>query len=131
MTTYSVHILDTATKSDVALVPDRFSWMAAVFGFVWALFIGAWDLALALFAVQVLAGMAIPLLGLSEAAQGFAQLGVAAAIGFGAFELRRWLLGLRGYRETDVVTGPGAEEAERRYFDSHPDVTARLLGAAS
>lgn len=131
MTTYTVHILDTGRTIDVVLVPDRFSWMAAIFGFVWALLTGAWSLALVLFGVQVGAGVLISLLNLSEAVQSVAHLGVSVAIGFCAFELRRWLLSLKGYRETDVVTGTDREDAERRYFDTHPVVTARLLGAVS
>lgn len=130
MTIYSVHIRDSAARPDLAVIPDGFSWGAAVFGFVWALYIGAWDAALALFAVQTLAGALIPALIDNPAAQGMAHLGVAAAIGFGAGELRRVLLAWRGLDEAGVVTGAGPEDAERRYLDTHPDATARLLGAA-
>lgn len=129
MTTYSVHILDRGSKTDLAVVPDRFSWGAAVFGFLWAAYIGAWDLAAALFALQLAVGLAVPALSFGETAQGFIQLGVAIAIGFSAFELRRALLAWRGYEERDTVTGDSAEDAERRYFDTHPAVTAQMLGA--
>ena len=129
MTIFSVHIRDSGAKSDLAVIPDSFSWGAAVFGFLWALYIGAWDLALVLFVVQMATGAAIPLLLDNVAAQGMAQMGVAVAIGFGAGEVRRALLALRGLIEAGVVVGANAEDAERRYLDSHPEVTMHLLGA--
>lgn len=131
MTIYSVHIRDNASKPDLAVIPDGFSWGAAVFGFVWALYIGAWGLALLLFVVQALAGSLISALIGDPGAQAMAHIGVAAAIGFGVGELRRVLLGIGGLREVGVVTGRDTQDAERRYLDSHPDVTQRLLGLAA
>ena len=134
MAMYSVHIRETDGTSgrapNVVFVPDRFSVTAMVFGFLWALWIGAWDVALVLFAVQMAAGALIPVFVPGEAAQAVAQAGLAVAIGFVAFELRRMLLALRGYGERGVVSGSDDEEAERRYFDTHPDLTARMLGLA-
>ena len=134
MAMYSVHIREGAgpqsRRPEAVFVPDRFSVAAMIFGFLWALWIGAWDLALALFVLQMVASALIPALVSGEAAQGVAQLGVAVFIGFVAFELRRALLGVRGYRETGLVNADGDEAAERRYFDTHPDLTARMLGAA-
>ena len=130
MSIYSVHLRDNGKKSDLAVVPDGFSWGAAVFGFIWALYIGAWDAALMLFGLQILAGALIPLLFADPAVQGAAQVGVALAIGVGAGELRRELLAWRGLHEVGVVTGATPEDAERRYFDDHPDVTAHLLEVA-
>lgn len=130
MTIYSVHIRDTGAKPDLAIVQDGFSWGAAAFGFLWALYIGAWGTALALLAIQTVAGALIPLLIDHAGAQSMAHIGVAAAIGFGANELRRVMLGLRGLGEVGVVSGESVDDAERRYLDHHPDVTQRLLGAA-
>lgn len=133
MSMYSVHIRDKGEPAtpEAVFVPDRFSVAAMIFGFLWALWIGAWDVAIILFAVQVGAGALIPLVISGEAQQGFAQLGVAVIIGFTAFELRRVTLSLHGFREVDVVGGPTPEEAERRYFDTHPTLTARMLGHGS
>ncbi|HEY9163082.1 MAG TPA: DUF2628 domain-containing protein [Magnetovibrio sp.] len=131
MSIYSVHIRDSGSKPAMVVIPDGFSWGAAVFGFLWALYIGAWDLALLLLVIQVASETLISLLLADPAVQGVAQLGVAVAIGFSAQELRRMLLGLRGLREAGVVTGADRESAERRYFDTHPTITARLLGMAS
>jgi len=117
--------------SDLAVIQDGFSWGAAAFGFVWALYIGAWDLALALVVIQALAGMLIPALIVDAAVQSFAHVGVAITIGFGASELRRVLLEFCGLNEVGVVSGESIEAAERRYLDTHPDVTARLLGVSA
>ncbi|MCR4377841.1 MAG: DUF2628 domain-containing protein [Rhodospirillales bacterium] len=126
---YSVHLRDNGKKSDLAVVPDGFSWGAAAFGFMWALYIGAWDAALMLFGLQLLANALIPLLFADLGVQGAVQVGMALLIGFGANELRRELLALRGLHEVGVVTGASNEDAERRYFDEHPDLTAHLLEA--
>lgn len=131
MSIYSVHIRDTGIKPAMTVVPDGFSWGAAVFGFLWALYMGAWDLALVLFIIQIAAETLIPLLIADVTVQAVAQLGIAVAIGFSAHELRRILLGLRGLREAGVVSGQDRESAERRYFDTHPTITARMLGTAS
>lgn len=112
----------------MVLVRDGFSWGAALFGFLWALYIGAWDAALALLAVQVAAGALLPWLLADPAQLGLAQAGVAIATGFAAGELRRALLGLRGFREHGVVHAQEREDAERRYLDAHPGVARMLLG---
>lgn len=127
MTIYSVHLRDNGKKSALAVIPDGFSAGAMVFGFIWALYVGAWDAALMLFGLQMLTGAFIPLLFSDPAVQGVVQLGVALVVGFGANELRRELLALRGLHEVGVVTGSSNADAERRYFDDHPDVTAYLL----
>jgi len=130
MSIYSVHLRDNGKKSDLAVIPDGFSWGAAAFGFAWALYVGAWDAALMLFGLQMLASALIPLLVSDPGIQGAVQLGLALVVGFGANELRRALLALRGLHEVGVVIGASIEDAERRYFDDHPDVTAYLLETA-
>jgi len=128
MTVYTVHISDSATKPDLVLIKDGFSWPAAVFGFLWALVVGAWALALALFVVQLGLSALLPLVIENSEALGVAQLGGAIVIGLIANEARRWFLTWRGLHEAGVVTGADKDQAERRFLDAHPDVTARLLG---
>lgn len=117
--------------SDLAVIPDGFSWGAAAFGFIWALYIGAWDVALVLGVIQLLSSALIGAWVMDAAAQSIAHAGVAIVIGFSASELRRVLFALRGLHEVGVVTGENDEAAERRYLDTHPDVTARLLGVSA
>ncbi len=128
MTVFTVHISDSAAKPDLVLIKDGFSWPAAVFGFLWALAVGAWALALALFVVQVAVSALLPLVIENTEALGVAQLGSAVVIGLVANEARRWFLGFGGLREAGVVTGADKDQAEQRFLDAHPDVTARLLG---
>lgn len=128
MTVFTVHIKDSFDNPDLILVKDGFSWPAAVFGFMWALAIGAPLLALALFCVQIAVSALLPLWIENAEALGMAQLGSAVLIGLIANEARRWFLTFRGLHEVGVVTAPDKDQGERRFFDAHPDVTARLLG---
>jgi len=127
MTVYSVHVRDTGLKPNLALVKDGFSWPAAVFGFIWALVVGAWDVALVLLGVQIVAGVLVPLLIGDATSQTVVQLGVSVVIGLIANELRRWSLDRRGLHEDAVVTAHDKEEAERRYLDANPYMTSKLL----
>lgn len=127
MSVYTVHVRDTGLKPDLALVKDGFSWPAAIFGFLWALFVGAWEVALILFAVQTVVGVTLPYVLADPAAEAAAQLGLAVVIGLIAGELRRWALERRGLLEDAAVTASSKEEAERRYLDANPYMTAKLL----
>jgi hypothetical protein len=127
MTVYSIHVRDTGLNPDLALVKDGFSWPAAIFGFLWALVLGAWDVALVLLALQIVAGLALPMLIGDGAALSVAQLGVSVLIGLIANELRRWSLDRHGMHEEAIVTAHDKEEAERRYLDANPYMTAKLL----
>lgn len=127
MTVYSIHVRDTGLNPDLALVKDGFSWPAAIFGFLWALVLGAWDVALVLLALQIVAGLALPMLIGDGAALSVAQLGVSVLIGLVANELRRWSLDRHGMHEEAIVTAHDKEEAERRYLDANPYMTAKLL----
>lgn len=127
MSVFTVHVRDTGLKPDLALVKDGFSWPAAIFGILWALVVGAWEIALVLLAVQVAVGLALPMVLSDPAAQSVVQLGVSVIVGLVANELRRWVLARRGLMEDAVVTAANKEEAERRYLDANPYMTAKLL----
>ncbi len=127
MSVFTVHVRDTGLRPTMALVKDGFSWPAAVFGFIWALVIGAWDVAFALFVLQMTIGMAVGFLIESPDVQMVIQIGLAVVIGLIANELRRWSLDRRGLHEDAVVTAHDKEEAERRYLDANPYMTAKLL----
>jgi len=127
MTVYSVHVRDTGLRPNLALVKDGFSWPAAIFGFLWALVVGAWEVAAVLFVIQLVAGLAVPMLIGDATSQTVVQLGVSVVIGLIANELRRWSLDRRGMLEDAVVTAHDKEEAERRYLDANPYMTSKLL----
>lgn len=127
MSVYTVHVRDTGLKPTLALVKDGFSWPAAIFGFVWAMVIGAWEVAVVLLVVQMVVGMALPLVITDPSAQAVIQLGLTVVVGLIANEMRRWTLNRRGMYEDAVVTAHDKEEAERRYLDANPYMTAKLL----
>lgn len=127
MSVYTVHVRDIGLKPTLALVKDGFSWPAAIFGFVWALVVGAWEVALILLALQIVISALLPFLILDIGAQSVVHLGVTVVVGLVANELRRWSLERRGLHEDCVVTAHDKEEAERRYLDANPYMTAKLL----
>lgn len=127
MTVYTVHVRDTGLKPSLALVKDGFSWPAAIFGFFWALVVGAWEVAVVLFLLQLVVGVAVPLLVGDPTSQAVIHLGVAVATGLIANELRRWSLDRRDMFEEAVVSAHDKEEAERRYLDANPYMTSKLL----
>ncbi|MEG3616969.1 DUF2628 domain-containing protein [Magnetovibrio sp. PR-2] len=127
MSIYTVHVRDTGIQPTLAVVKDGFSWPAAVFGFIWALVVGAWEVALMLFGVQIGVGFVLELLISDPSALAVVQIGLAVVIGLVANELRRWHLEKRGLYEDAVVTANNKEEAERRYLDANPYMTAKLL----
>jgi len=103
MTVFTVHISagdDRLTAPRMVLVKDGFSWLAA---------------ALCLFATF---GLGVPLV----------QFGIAMIIGLVANEGRRIYLTWRGLMEVGVVASVNKEQAEQRFLDAHPDLTASLLG---
>jgi len=127
MSVYTVHVRDTGLKPDLALVKDGFSWPAAFFGFMWALVVGAWEVAAVLFCIQMAVGIVLPWLITDPTAGAVVHLGIMVAIGLVANELRRWSLDRRTMFEDAVVTARDKEEAERRYLDANPYITAKLL----
>jgi hypothetical protein len=127
MTVFTVHIKEGANHPDLVLVKDGFNWAAMSFGPLWALVVGTWGLALLLVVVQGILGALLTRLVDSQVVQGVVQVGLAIVIGLVANEGRRMFLEWRGCVERGVVTASNKVEAERRYLDAHPDVTARLL----
>lgn len=127
MTVYSVHVRDTGLNPDLALVKDGFSWPAAIFGFFWAVAVGAWDVAWVLLAAQIVLSLTLPMLIGDAGALTVAQLGVSVLIGMVANELRRWSLDRHGLHEEAIVSAHDKEEAARRYLDANPYMTAKLL----
>ncbi|MFP6742811.1 MAG: DUF2628 domain-containing protein [Alphaproteobacteria bacterium] len=122
MRVYTVHIdpLSVAPDGDAVLVPEGFSWWAALFTVLWALYHGLWDWALVLLAGAVVVGGCAALSGLDEVGQAVLQLGYMAVVGYLANDWRRWFLARRGYRMAHVVIGANLAAAEQRYLDRAP-----------
>ncbi|MBL4747276.1 MAG: DUF2628 domain-containing protein [Magnetovibrio sp.] len=127
MIVFTVHIKADRTKPDVVFIKDGFSWSAAIFGFLWALYVGAWGLAAVLFVGQGLIEWVLLQVIDSTLVQIVVQIGVALVIGLTANEGRRLVLQARGVFESAIVMASNKVEAERRFLDNHPEVTAMLL----
>ena len=121
MTLYTVHLgnelSDLASADRAALVPDRFSLWAAVFGPFWLLRHRAWR-ALALVIALDAAALVLSYLGLVPVAA-LSPLGWLQAIWLGieGNDMRRAALERRGMRAVDIVSAANAEAAERRFFE--------------
>ncbi|MDH5188880.1 MAG: DUF2628 domain-containing protein [Rhodospirillaceae bacterium] len=138
MNVYSIHVRGDGPnkknnknhKPKLVVVKDGFSLGATAFGPIWALVLGLWEAALLIFVVQLVLGFLINEFIFSVSAQIAAQIGVAITIGIVANELRRWNLSRRGFEERATVLGVDSMDAERRFFEAHPDVLHHLEGAA-
>jgi len=137
MNVYSIHVRDASrnnengkkTKPKLVVVKDGFSLGATAFGPVWALVLGMWETAIMIFVFQLGIGFLINQFVAGAPAQIAAQAGTAIVVGLSANEFRRWNLLRRGFSERATVSGSDAIDAERRFFETHPDVLRALEGA--
>ena len=104
------------------LVREGFSWGAAIFGWIWLLFEGAWVPALLVLAAAVGA------LTLSGYVQTPAPL-IAVFLVQGVFgrDLVRWSLRLRGYANAGPVAAATHDAALLRLLSERPELRTGLL----
>jgi len=113
-------------EKPVLLIPERFSWLAFLFGLPWLLWHRLWlEAALYLGLVLVL-GALLPALILPPA-----MLAVEFLLGAEAQDLRRAALARRGWRLTEVVAAPDADQALARLLDARPDFAPALVRSAT
>jgi len=105
------------------LVPERFSWLAAVFGPLW-LFAGrAWIAGVLALCAEVALAALLP--------GGAAAVALAALhwlLGLQGQDVRRWSLERRGFTEVHVIAARDEEDALARLFDRRPDLIRPTLG---
>ncbi len=118
MRVYTVHIdpLSVADDRGAVFLREGFSWPAAVFSILWALYHGLWDWALVLLAAGLALSAAVEFSGLDGLSAGAVELGFMALVGATSNDWRRWVLARRGYRLDDIVSGEDMSAAEQRYF---------------
>jgi hypothetical protein len=118
---YTSHVKPGAVP---VLVPEGFSWGAAIFGWIWLLFQRAWIAAALLFAAFVI------VLTLSPHVSGFALLvGQFLLQGLFGRDLVRWSLAHSGYEPGPVVAAQDHDAALARLLTEQPDLLADLGGA--
>ncbi len=119
MRVYTVHIdpLSVADDRGAVFLREGFSWPAAAFSILWALYHGLWDWALALLAVSLALSFAVEFSGLDAIGAGALEVGFMVLVGATSNDWRRWVLARRGYRLDDIVSGEDMTAAEHRYFE--------------
>lgn len=135
MAVYTVHQPplrngETAPDPDrFVLVRDGFYFWAFVFGPVWMAWRRLW-LVLALYLAFMIAVVtALQIMDASRGMQAVVMVGIAILVGLEAGTLRRWTLGLRGWRNVGVVIGDNIETAERRFFSQWYDSDRQIMRA--
>lgn len=129
MRIYTVHVRSPGRRpeADIHLVKEGFSWPAFFFAGIWALWSRLWLVAAVFFAIEILWTLAFEWLDLHPLINGVISIGLAAAMGFVANDLKRATLFRRGYAEVGVVAGNDADAALQRFFDRHDHLVQGLV----
>ena len=119
MRIYTVHVDPTSAADDrgVVLIREGFSWGAALFTVLWALWRGLWGWAAILLAGAVALDFASVWLGLDEVGVAVIEIALMLLVGFHGNDWRRARLKRWGYLFAGVVSGRDMAAAERRFFD--------------
>lgn len=115
---YTVHARSWSASGDgdAVFVREGFSWLAFVFGPLWALWFGMWKSAIVLFLVSVGVSGVVVVVGMTNASELSVTLGFQAAVGLWANDWRRYVLARRDYTERAVIGGRNLSDAEHHYF---------------
>jgi len=116
---YTFYLKPGETPLEAAIaVPERFSFAAFLFGFLWALYRRLWLIAMVIAGFQLGLPFVAEELGLNPAFGSAALLAFAIYVGCSANDWRREKLEHNGYVLAGIAVGRDLEEAERRFFDS-------------
>lgn len=118
MTTYSIYAKpDDRAAAEAIFLPDRFSWGAFVFTWVWALWNRMWIVAVLVLSLMLIAS------ALPTVPQFLLALGVSIVMGLHGNDLLGWSLTRRGHAEIALSNGGSLEEAELRFYADGADVS--------
>ncbi len=121
MRIYTVHEMSGGPigAADAAVpVKEGFSWPAAIFSVLWALWHRLWLAALIFFLANSILSWLLTDFGADGLAKGAVSIAVALIIGWTANDFRRRKLEKKGYRERGVVIAGDRETALQRYFET-------------
>ncbi len=123
MAVYTVHE-PPARGAELRAAPDRFRFVRDGFHFwaflltpLWMLWHRLWLALVAYVVLAVALSVVMFMLGVPQSGALAAQLLLSLLVGLEAGSLRRWGLRRRGWRQVGLVSAPGIEDAERRFFD--------------
>ena len=108
-----VYTIHRRGPAELELIKEGFCWPAFLFGPLWFAWKHEW-LGLAAWLGAALVGGGAAALTLTEPGQAAVDLGLAALVGFGANDWRRWRLERAGWRLADLVAAANLREAEDR-----------------
>jgi hypothetical protein len=113
------HAADRLERAEaLVVVPDGFSWPAALLTPFWLLAHRLWlPFVGYLVAVGLIEGV-LWLAGAGESVAAWIVVGLHVLVGLEADSLRRWSLERRGYSYVGSVSGVTLDECERRFFDA-------------
>ena len=119
MTTYSIYAKpDDKAAAEAIFLPDKFSWGAFVFTWVWALWNRMWIVAALVLSVMFIAS------ALPTVPQFLLSLAVNIFMGLHGNDLLGWSLKRRGHSEIGLSNGGSVEEAELRFYADGADAQA-------
>lgn len=125
MRTWTVHLPPAGRNAVPALIPERFTWAAAVFGLVWLLANRIWWAAGGLLGLGLLLGALLP-----PAPALVAAAALHLLLGWHAQDLRRAALGMRGWTQAAVVLARDEDQAIGRVLAARPELAEPWARAA-
>jgi len=125
MRAWTVHLPPPGRDAPPALIPERFTWLAALFGAPWLLVNRIWWAAGGLLGTELLLAALLPP-GAALAAGAAVQL----LLGYHAQDLRREALRMRGWTQSSVVLARTEDDAIARLLAAKPELAAPWAKAA-
>ncbi len=119
MIVYTAHLRPGA---EPVLVPESFSWGAALAGPFWLLFFDAWIAAVLALSAEV--AVVVATAGVLRLVLGLTLLWLQGLFGQ---DLRRWSLERRGFVLSHVVAADSADAAMARLLDQQPELVREAL----
>ena len=111
---------------DLVLVKEGFSWPAAIFSVLWALWNRLWAASALFLGLDVALQAGLAWIEASETVAFVLTLALAVAFGMVGNDLRRAALRRRGFAEVAVAAGADRLEAERRFVEASPRLAAEM-----
>ncbi len=105
-------------------VPERFSWAAFFFGWLWAVYHRMGWVAAGMLGANLVIGLLVARGWVHGGAGTVLQLALSAWFGFEANDFRRANLKKRGYTLSDVVAEDSLLHAQQRYLTRHASALA-------
>jgi hypothetical protein len=117
--TWTVHLRPGTAP---VLVPEAFSWRAALFGPFWLLAHRAWIPGVLVLCAQAAMTAATP-----AVLHGVLTVALVWLLGLFGQDCRRWSLSRRGFAFAHVVVGRTGEDAALRLFDQQPELAREAM----